>query len=181
MRESVKCAYFVYTSLNKFSAFVQVFIRPSKWWWPWMIKITGKIQGLWVRIRLRAQIVHGTVGVSVIFKTNKVLRDASGWVKVESGSAKLSLILGSILDSLWLRCNNTVHNDAPLDVMRNMKFIALIHCYGRGVFIDNSIHPYSSFVFRRHAPLFRWIISLRVNVKSNISITILPHSRVSLK
>ena len=45
---------------------------------------------------------------SVISRTNKVCRDASGL-------GKLSFILG-LRDSIWLRCNRTIHYDAPPDV-----------------------------------------------------------------
>ena len=63
---------------------------------------------------------------SVTFRTNKVRRDASGWVIVDSVLVKLSFILG-FLDSIWLRRNSTIHNDVPPDVSFLSQDFPVIH------------------------------------------------------
>ena len=53
-------------------------------------------------------------------------RDASDWVIADSRHAKLPFIL-SLLDSLRLGCNSTIHNDAPPDVWFLSQGFPVIH------------------------------------------------------
>ena len=59
-------------------------------------------------------------------QTRFVRRDASGWVIVDSVLVKLYFILG-FLDSIWLRCNSTIHNDVPPDVSFLSQDFTVIH------------------------------------------------------
>ena len=92
---------------------ISIFVRPSKMMMT-MHDNSKRICEVYMGVHITKE-SNSCMEQSVTFKTNKVRRDASGWVIVDSGLAKFSFILG-LLDSIWLWCNSTIHNDAPPDV-----------------------------------------------------------------
>ena len=74
-----------------------------------------KCHNMWpIRKMLFMHLFNSVQSLTVlnILCTMDVLSCPTRTLMVDSGLAKLSFILG-LLDSIWLRCNSTIHIDAP--------------------------------------------------------------------